>query len=102
MSAVALVPLTIWFLVSMLALGTADFPTVSAFLAKPFNGFLCVLLVVSVAYHSYLGANVILEDYVHTPAIKIAGLLALRFAHVLAGGAAIFAILRIVFGNHLS
>jgi succinate dehydrogenase / fumarate reductase membrane anchor subunit len=99
-SAVALVPLTLWFVVSMLTLGSADFPTVFAFLARPFNGFLCILLVAAVAYHSYLGTNVIVEDYVRTPATKIASLLALRFAHVLAGGAAIFAILRIVFGIH--
>jgi succinate dehydrogenase / fumarate reductase membrane anchor subunit len=101
-SAVALVPLTLWFVVSMLTLGSADFPTVFAFLARPLNGFLCILLVASAGYHSYLGTNVIVEDYVRTPATKIAGLLALRFAHVLAGGAAIFAILRIVFGRHPS
>jgi succinate dehydrogenase / fumarate reductase membrane anchor subunit len=101
-SAVALLPLTVWFLVSMLTLGSAEYAPVLAFLAKPFNGFLCILLVAALAYHSYLGCNVIVEDYVRTPARKIAGLLALKFAHVLAGGAAVFAVLRIVFGNHLS
>jgi succinate dehydrogenase / fumarate reductase membrane anchor subunit len=58
------------------------------------------LLVVTLAYHSYLGSNVVIEDYVRSPATKIASLLALRFAHVLAGGAAVFAILKIVFGTH--
>jgi succinate dehydrogenase / fumarate reductase, membrane anchor subunit len=101
-SAVALVPLTVWFLVSFLALGAADHETVRAFLARPLNGFLGILLVGSLAYHSYLGTNVIVEDYVKTPATKIVSLLALRFAHVVAGAAAVFAILSIVFGNHLS
>ena len=101
-SAVALVPLTLWFLVSILLLGNSDYAAVVEFVAKPFNGFLCILLVATLAYHSYLGSNVIVEDYVHRPAARIIGLLALRFAHVLAAGAAVFAVLRIVFGNHLS
>jgi len=101
-SAVALVPLTLWFVVSLLALGAADHATVQAFLARPFNGFLCILLLAALAYHSYLGANVIVEDYVRTPATKIVTMLVLRFAHIVAGAAAVFAILSIVFGNHPS
>ena len=101
-SAVALVPLTLWFVVSLLLLGSADHDTVRAFLARPLNGFLSILLVGALAYHSYLGTNVIIEDYVRTPATKIVSLLMLRFAHIVAGAAAVFAILSIVFGNHLS
>ena len=101
-SAVALIPLTLWFVIELLALGSADHATVHAFLARPFNGFLCILLVVALSYHSYLGTNVIVEDYVRTPATKIASLLALKFAHIVAGAAAVFAVLSIVFGSHLS
>ncbi len=101
-SAVALVPLTLWFFISMLALGTLEHAEVVAFLSGPLNGFLTLLLVVSLAYHSYLGCSVIVEDYVHGPATKIGTLLAMRFAHLVAAAAAVFALLRIVFGNHTS
>ena len=101
-SAIALIPLTLWFLACLLTAGSAGYAEMFAFVSKPFDGFLCVLLVTALAYHSYLGVNVIVEDYVHSPATKIASLLLLRFAHVVAGGAAIFAILRIVLGTHPS
>ena len=101
-SAVALVPLTVWFLISILALGTLAHAAVIEFLAKPVNGFLTLLLVLSLAYHSYLGIGVIVEDYVHAPATKIGSLLVARFAHFITAAAAVFAILRIVFGNHTS
>jgi succinate dehydrogenase hydrophobic anchor subunit len=64
----------------------------------PITGFLAVLLVTVLAYHSYLGTTVIVEDYVTTSGMKILSLMVLLFLYVLAGGAAIFAILRVVFG----
>jgi succinate dehydrogenase / fumarate reductase membrane anchor subunit len=48
-------------------------------------------------YHSYLGTQVIVEDYVSSSGMKILSLMVLRFLYVLAGGAGIFAILRVVF-----
>jgi succinate dehydrogenase / fumarate reductase membrane anchor subunit len=97
-SAVALVPLTLWFAISLLTLPALNYAGVRAWLSYPWSGFLAVLLVGVLAYHSYLGAVVVVEDYVHSAGTKIASLLLLRFVHVLAGGAGIFAILRIAFG----
>ncbi len=96
-TAVALVPLTLWFVISLLALPGLDYDTVHDWASLPSNGFLASLLVAVTAYHSYLGSNVIVEDYVHG-SIKVASLLLLRFAYVLVGGACIFAILRMAFG----
>ncbi len=101
-SSVALVPLSLWFVVSMAALGTLDYGVIVDFVQAPFNAFLLLLLALTLAYHSYLGVSVVLEDYVHAPLTKITSLMLVRFAHVLAGGAAVFAVLRIAFGNHLS
>jgi succinate dehydrogenase hydrophobic anchor subunit len=50
------------------------------------------------SYHSYLGTIVIIEDYVSSNGMKVLSLMLLRFSYVLAGGAAMFAIFRIVFG----
>ncbi len=57
-----------------------------------------MLLVAALAYHSYLGTAVIVEDYVHGPGTKLFWLLLLRFLYVVVSGAGIFAILRIAFG----
>jgi succinate dehydrogenase / fumarate reductase membrane anchor subunit len=97
-SAVALIPLTLWFVFSLLTLPAFDYDTVRTWLSVPFSGFLAVLLVAVLAYHSYLGTIVIVEDYVTAAGMKVLTLLVLRFLYVLCGGAGIFAILRVVFG----
>lgn len=97
-SAVALIPLTLWFVFSLLTLPAFDYETVRTWLSVPFSGFLAVLLVAVLAYHSYLGTIVIVEDYVNAAGMKVLTLLLLRFLYVLCGGAGIFAILRVVFG----
>jgi succinate dehydrogenase / fumarate reductase, membrane anchor subunit len=98
-SAVALIPLTLWFFFALLALPDLEFDTVKAWLGLPVSSFLAVLLVVVLTYHSYLGTIEIVEDYVHTNGVRVLSLLALRFLYVLAGGAAVFAILRVAFGS---
>jgi succinate dehydrogenase / fumarate reductase, membrane anchor subunit len=98
-SAVALIPLTLWFFFALLALPDLEFDTVRVWLGLPVSGFLAVLLVVVLTYHSYLGTIVIVEDYVHTTGVRVLTLVALRFLYVLAGGAAVFAILRVAFGS---
>jgi succinate dehydrogenase / fumarate reductase, membrane anchor subunit len=98
-SAVALIPLTLWFMFSLLALPALDYATVRAWLSFPLSGFLAVLLVAVLTYHSYLGTIEIVEDYVPSAGMKIFTLLLLRFLYVLVGGASIFAILRVAFGS---
>jgi succinate dehydrogenase membrane anchor subunit len=99
LTAIALIPLTLWFLFSLLVLPSLDFSIVHVWLSVPLNGFLAVLLVAVLTYHSYLGTNVVVEDYVHANGPKLFWLLSLRFLYVLCGGAGIFAILRIAFGS---
>jgi succinate dehydrogenase / fumarate reductase membrane anchor subunit len=94
-SAVALVPLTLWFLFSLLLLPDLDYGTVRVWLSLPISGFLTVLLLAVSTYHSYLGTTVVVEDYVHSAGMKLLTLLTLRFLYVLVCGAGIFAILRV-------
>jgi succinate dehydrogenase / fumarate reductase membrane anchor subunit len=96
-TAVALIPLTLWFLFSLLLLPNLEYLTVRAWLATPTSGVLAVLLVAVLAYHSDLGTTVVVEDYVHSAGVRLVTLLALRFLYVLAAGVAIFSILRIAF-----
>ena len=95
-SAVALIPLTLWFLFSLLMLPDLDYATVRTWLSLPISGFLAVLLLSVLTYHSYLGTTVVIEDYVHSAGMKLLSLLLLRFAYLLVCGAGILAILRVV------
>lgn len=95
-SAVALIPLTLWLLFSLLMLPDLNYGTVTTWLSLPISGFLAVLLLGVLTYHSYLGTTVVIEDYVHTAGMKLLSLLVLRFLYVLVSGAGIFAVLRVV------
>ncbi len=97
-TAIALVPLTLWLGFSLLALPDLYFETVRTWLSVPISGFLAVLLIAVLSYHSYLGTQVIVEDYVAAAGPKVLILLLLKFLYVLCAGSGIFAILRVVFG----
>lgn len=97
-SSVALLPLTAWFVYSLLTLPILDYQTVKTWIATPLASLLAVLLVAATTYHSWLGVQVVVEDYVHATGTRVVTLLLLRFLHVLVGGAAIFAILHVAFG----
>jgi len=73
--------------------------TVSAWLGRPFTGVMMLLLCLTLAWHSYLGVQVVLEDYVHGPLIKVASLLISRFMHAFVAIAAVLAILRVSLGG---
>jgi len=98
-SAVALIPLTLWFMFSLLSLPALDYATVRVWLSFPMSGFLALLSVAVLTYHSYLGTTEVIEDYVHSAGMKVLSLLLLRFVHVLVGGAGIFALMRVAFGS---
>lgn len=98
-SAIALVPLTLWLGAALLRLPDLGYGTVRAFLATPMHALLTVLLVAVTAYHGDLGTAVIVEDYVHAKAWKHLLLIVLRFAYVLTAGAAILAVLHLEFGS---
>jgi succinate dehydrogenase / fumarate reductase membrane anchor subunit len=100
-SAAALVPLTLWFAVSLLTLPALDYGTVRAWLSVPSSSLPAVLLVAVTTYHSYLGTGVVIEDYVHSAGTKLLSLLLLRFLYVIVGGAGIFAIMRVAFGSRV-
>src|SRR5260370_3122846 len=74
-SAVALIRLTLWFMFSLLALPALDYATVRAWLSFPVSGFLAVLLVAVLTYHSHLGTAEVIEDYVHSAGMKTLSLL---------------------------
>ncbi len=63
-TAVALVPLALWFAISLIALSGADYDVARAWLAKPLNATLMVLTLGTGLWHAVLGLQVVIEDYV--------------------------------------
>lgn len=99
MTAVALVPLSLWFVVSAVSLSGASYEEARAWLAGPFNTTAMLLLVVTLFWHAKLGIQVIIEDYVHHEGIKVVSLIALTFAAIALGLACVVAVLKISLGS---
>jgi succinate dehydrogenase / fumarate reductase membrane anchor subunit len=94
-TAAALIPLTVWFGISVLGLvGAHEAPTL-AFLSQPLNAILMAAFVVILLYHMVLGLQVVIDDYVHGNGQKLFLMLLMRGFTVAAGATAIFALLRI-------
>jgi succinate dehydrogenase / fumarate reductase membrane anchor subunit len=99
LTAVALVALGLWFAIELALLEDFSYRTVTAWVARPYTSVMLILFVIAAGYHSYLGVQVVIEDYVHGKAMKVAALLASTFAHAALTVAALFAILRVAFGS---
>lgn len=97
-SAVALLLLGAWFLVSLARLPGFAYADVQEWLHRPVSAVLMLLLIASIARHSELGIQVVIEDYVHQPFLKLASIVVVRFLHVLLAAISIFAVLRLAFG----
>jgi succinate dehydrogenase / fumarate reductase, membrane anchor subunit len=98
-TSVALVLLGLWFVTVLLRMPTFQYEFVVAWIAMPLNAVLLLLLVGTLVYHSQLGVQVVVEDYVHHHGLKVATMMLLTFAHVAVAALAIFAVLRIAFGG---
>jgi succinate dehydrogenase / fumarate reductase membrane anchor subunit len=101
-TSVALLLLGLWFVATLLRMPTFNYEFVVAWIAVPLNAVLLLLLIGTLVYHSHLGVQVVVEDYVHHHGLKVATMLLLTFAHVAVAALAIFAVLRIAFGTPLA
>jgi succinate dehydrogenase / fumarate reductase membrane anchor subunit len=99
LTSIALVPLTIWFTVSILSLPSMDHVTVIAWMAQSWTALLLIVLVLVATYHSQLGLRVVIEDYVITTGMKTLTLVIVTFVHALLAVAGVFAILKVAFGG---
>jgi succinate dehydrogenase / fumarate reductase membrane anchor subunit len=99
MTAVALVPLALWFVAALIGHVGADHAAAAAWLRSPLTAVAMILLVVATFVHTALGLQVVIEDYVHHEATKIASLVLVRLACWALGAAALFAVLRVAFGS---
>ena len=98
-TAVALVPLSLWFVWNATWLFSADYAAAYGFLAQLPNAVFMTAFVVALLYHSYLGLQIVVEDYVADEFKKLATLVALQFVHLLLAVAAVFAVLKVALGG---
>jgi succinate dehydrogenase / fumarate reductase membrane anchor subunit len=99
LTSIALVPLSVWFVVSLLALPSLGYATLVAWMSQSWTALLLILLVLTAAWHSQLGVRVVVEDYVHGAGTRTLTLVLIGFAHVLLAAAGVFAVLRVAFGT---
>ena len=98
-TAVALLILGSWFLISIMRLDSFAYDSMVDWAGRPFNSVMLLLLSLTLAWHSALGVQVVIEDYVYGPFIKVVSLLLNRFAHAFLAIAAVVAILKIALGD---
>ncbi|MFM1885117.1 MAG: hypothetical protein RL026_274 [Pseudomonadota bacterium] len=95
LTALALLVLAPWFLYSLATVPLADHAAVAAWAAHPWHAIALALLVGTACWHASLGLQVVIEDYVHGPAIKLAALLLARFACITLAATGLFAVLKL-------
>ena len=99
LTAIALIPLVVWFAISLVMMSGADYGSVRAWIGSPLVMMLLVLTISVGLHHGQLGMQVVIEDYVGSDGWKLALIVAVRFIAIFFGLAAIVAILRIGFGG---
>lgn len=97
LTSIALAPLVVWFVVAMIGRLGADHGAVSAWLASPLTAVLMILFVVAMFHHAQLGLQVVVEDYVHSEAVKFVLLVTFKLGSIAFAVAAVFAVLKIAF-----
>ena len=99
LTALALVPLSVWFVASALAYVGAEQGAVAAFFAQPLNAILMFLFVLAAVYHMSLGLQIIVEDYVHREGLKLVAIILVRFGCWATAAVASFALLKLALGT---
>lgn len=97
-TAVLLILLAAWLIYALVALSGADHAAASAFLARPLNAALAIVLLLSLFYHAALGLQVVIEDYVHGPVLELVLHFLVRAAALLGTALGIVFVLKIVVG----
>ncbi|MBS7791539.1 succinate dehydrogenase, hydrophobic membrane anchor protein [Roseococcus sp. SDR] len=96
-TSIALLPLTIWFVASMIGLAGASYLETLLWIAQPLNAVLLLVLIGLTFHHMAAGLQVVVEDYVRDEFKRLAFILLIKAASLLMALASAFAVLRIAF-----
>ena len=95
LTALALVPLTLWFIFSVIHLAGASHQVVIDWLSRPLTLGLMLALIIATFHHLQLGVQVVIEDYVNDERMKIGAVLAVKALCVLLALVCIISVLKI-------
>ena len=95
LTAIALIPLTLWFSISIISIIGADHGEVTQWFSSPIIAIFMILFVATMIYHSVLGVQVVIEDYIDKEKWKFGLLICLKFLGITLGVVAIFSILKL-------
>ena len=98
LTAIALIPLSLWFVISVARFPLLDHATMVAWIKAPLVAVALVLFFVAMIYHATLGVQVVIEDYVGNEGTKLVSIVLVKFALYAIAAASVFAVLKIAFG----
>lgn len=99
LTAIALIPLIVWFALSAVYLVDANYNTFINWVSYQYNPVLLSLLVIFGFHHGQLGLQVIVEDYVRNEGYKLGCIIMIKFLTIVMISCSLFSILRITFGS---
>lgn len=94
-TAIALIPLTVWLVYNIVALNGVQYGGFVGWLSYPLNAILMILFIIAAFYHAALGCQVVVEDYIHCKASKLGILIGMKLFFLATGIACIFSILKV-------
>jgi len=97
-TAIALVPLTVWFVIAVIGLTGADRAALVEWMHHPLPAVLMILVIVATFYHAALGLQVVIEDYLDNETLRLGMMIVMRLAAVALAALGIFAVLKLSFG----
>jgi succinate dehydrogenase membrane anchor subunit len=97
-TALALVPLALWFVISVVELAGADRAMVVAWVRQPLPAVLLVSLLIATFYHGALGLQVVIEDYVENETVRLGLVIVMRLLAIVFVVRGILAVIKLSLG----
>ena len=97
-TAIALIPLTVWFVIGLIMHVGAPYEEMRAWIGSPITATLMISLLFAMFYHAQLGLQVVIEDYIHAETCKLAMLLAVKGVCFFVGLLGVISVLKVAVG----
>jgi succinate dehydrogenase / fumarate reductase membrane anchor subunit len=94
-TSVALIPLTLWFVLSVIGMAGHTQPEIAHWISHPLVAALLIALILASFHHTQLGLQVVLEDYVHEEGQRLIAILVMKGVVYLLGLLALLAVLKL-------
>ena len=99
LTAIALIPLSIWFVFSLVCITELSHQAAIEWIQSPLVAVFLLLFIIAMFHHAQLGMQVVIEDYIECKVVKITGLVLLKLVSIFAALAAAIAVLKIYLGS---